>query len=139
VIVLDTNVVSEFMLPLPDARVIRWLDRQPTQSIWTTSVTIYEIRFGLQSMPDGKRRAHRIDLFERWLGEVIQQRIAAFDYTSAQRAADLAAARKEMGQPRDARDTMIAGIVLANHAMLATRKTRHFGDIAKSVVNPWGE
>ena len=57
--------------------------------------------------------------------------------TAAEQAAELEAAGEKKGRPRDPRDTMIAGIVLANHAMLATRNVKHFEDIAKSVVNPW--
>jgi predicted nucleic acid-binding protein len=88
-------------------------------------------------MPDGKKQALRIIGFERLLNEKIQGRIAAFDYAAAQKAAELEAAGLRAGRPRDARDTMIAGIVLASHATFATRNTRHFEDIAKSVVNPW--
>jgi len=136
-IILDTNVVSEFMLPRPNGDVIRWLDRQPSASIWTTSVTVFEIRFGLHTMPRGKRQATLAEWFERWLAEVTQQRIAIYDEAAARAAADLAAERHKKGRPGELRDTMIAGIVLANHATLATRNVRHFDDIAKSVVNPW--
>jgi len=48
-----------------------------------------------------------------------------------------AALDKEDRENCDRRDTMIAGIVLASHATLATRNVKHFDDIAKSVVNPW--
>jgi len=137
-VLLDTNVVSEIMLPAPDARVLRWLDQQPPQSIWITTVTLYEIRYGLQSMPAGKKQTALLAMLERWLAEVVQHRIASFDETAARQAADLAAALKSKGRPRDPRDTMIAGIVLASHATLATRNVKHFQDIAKSVVNPWG-
>jgi predicted nucleic acid-binding protein len=136
-IILDTNVISEIMLPAPAPRVLRWLDRQPPQSIWITSVNLYEIRYGLQSMPSGKKQTALSALLQRWLGEVVQHRIANFDQTAALQAADLAASLKLKGRPRDERDTMIAGVVLANHATLATRNTKHFEDIAKSVVNPW--
>ena len=136
-IVLDTNVISEIMLPRPEPKVLVWLDRQPGSSIWTTSVNIFEIRSGLQSMPAGKRRTALMDLFERWLVEVVQGRIVNFDEVAARRAADMNALRKEMGRPADSRDTMIAGIVLATHATLATRNVKHFEDIASSVVNPW--
>ncbi len=137
-IVLDTNVISEIMLPAPNPRVLRWLDQQPPQSIWITSVTLYEIRYGLQSMPAGKKQTALLTLLERWLAEVVQHRIARFDQAAARQAANLAAALKLKGRPRDPRDTMLAGIVLASHATLATRNTKHFEDIAKSVVNPWG-
>src|ERR1039458_4629215 len=136
-VLLDTNVISEIMLPAPHPRVLRWLDQQPPQSIWITTVNLYEIRYGLQSMPAGKRQTALAALLERWLAEVVQHRIANFDQAAALEAADLAASLKLKGRPRDARDTMIAGIVLASHATLATRNAKHFADIAKSVVNPW--
>jgi toxin FitB len=136
-IILDSNVVSEIMLPKPDERVTGWLDRQPSTSIWTTSVTVFEVRFGLETMPVGRRRTALLASFERWLGEVVQQRIASYDETAARRAAELAADRQRRGRPSELRDTMIAGIVLANHAKLATRNVKHFEDIASSVVNPW--
>jgi len=136
-IVLDTNVISEIMLPAPNPQVLRWVDQQPPRSIWITTVTLYEIRFGLQSMPAGKKQAALSTLLERWLVEVVQNRIAGFDEAAARQAATLGAALKLRGRPRDPRDTMIAGIVLASHATLATRNVKHFEDIAKSVVNPW--
>jgi predicted nucleic acid-binding protein len=54
--VLDTNVLSALMRKTPDAKVITWLDKQSRTSVWTTSVTILEIRFGLQIMAAGRRR-----------------------------------------------------------------------------------
>ena len=136
-IVLDTNVISEIMLPRPAVQVFHWMDRQPVPSLWTTSINIYEIRYGLQSMPEEKKRTVLMVLFERWLAEVIQQRILSFDAIAAQCAADLATERKTKGRPGDPRDTMIAGIVLASHAKLATRNVKHFEEIASSLVNPW--
>ena len=136
-IVLDTNVLSALMRRLPDVDVIGWLDNQPRSSIWTTSVTIFEIRFGLQTMPAGKRQSALTAAFEQWMSELVQQRIAVYDESAARRAADLAAARRMRGRPGELRDMMIAGIVLASHATLATRNVKHFEEIASSVVNPW--
>ncbi len=136
-IVLDTNVLSALMLEHPSLAVAEWLDHQPHLSIWTTSVTVFEIRFGLNAMPAGKRRAQRVDLFEQLIADVIEERIAPFDTAAGEQAAQLAADRRRMGTTGELRDTMIAGIVLANHAMLATRNVRHFEDIGKWVVNPW--
>lgn len=136
-ILLDTNVVSELLLAKPETHVLRWLDRQPASSIWISAVTVYEIRFGLLVMPPGNKRSSLIEWFERWLVDVVERRIVDFDNLAAGEAAKLAADRKRVGRLRDHRDTMIAGIVLANQATLATRNVRHFDDIAKSVVNPW--
>ena len=138
-ILLDTNVLSELMRDVPDASVVRWVDLQPRNSVWTTSVNVYESRSGLLAMPEGRRRSLRIVVLERLLSETIQGRIAAFDRAAAEAAAELTAEGLRAGRPREARDTMIAGIVLANRARLATRNVRHFEDIAKSIVNPWEE
>lgn len=136
-IVLDTNVISEFMLPKPDERVTRWLDRQPSSSLWTSSVTIFEVRFGLETVPAGRRRTSLMAGFENWLNQVVQQRIVAYDELAARCAAELASERQRRGRLGELRDTMIAGIVLASRATLATRNVKHFDDIASSVVNPW--
>lgn len=138
-ILLDTNVISEFMGPAPEQRVAQWLDLQPRTSVWTTSINVYEIRSGLLAMPAGKRRTALEARFEQLLQSALQGRILGFDSDSALRAAELCADRRRRGRPVDARDTMIAGIVLASHAKLATRNVKHFEDIAKSVMNPWEE
>ena len=135
-IILDTNVVSELMRPRPEEKVIAWLDRQPHSSIWTTSITVFETRFGLQAMPMGKRRDVYAAGFENLLDE-IDHRIAPFDYEAAQEAGTLMASRKRQGRPRESRDTMIAGIILSRHARLATRNTRDFDDISATLVDPW--
>lgn len=137
-IVLDTNVLSALMRQTPDRQVIAWLDRQPRISIWTTSVSVFEVRFGLRIMPAGKRRTLLVQAFEAML-EKLGGRVAPFDDAAAREAGDLMASRHKKGRPVDLRDTMIAGIVLARHATLATRNTAHFEDIAAAVVNPWGD
>jgi predicted nucleic acid-binding protein len=136
-ILLDTNVLSALMRQKPDTEVIQWLDRQPRTSVWTTAITVLEIRFELQVMATGKRRSLLMVAFDRLLAEMIQQRIAHFDSAAAQQAADLMAARQKVGRSGELRDTMIAGIALASHATLATRNLKHFEDISSSVVNPW--
>lgn len=136
-ILLDSNVISELMRSQPHAQVIGWMDRQPRISIWTTSVTLLEIRFGLQILPAGKRREQQMEAFETLLAHKLERRIAVFDSSAAQHTADLMAARQKAGRPGDLRDSMIAGIALAANASLATRNTRHFENLSVPVINPW--
>jgi predicted nucleic acid-binding protein len=136
-ILLDTNVLSALMRQSPDKQVVAWLDKQPRTSIWTTSVTVLEIRFGLQILPAGKRRSLLIQAFDTVLAEKIGGRVAPFDTAAAQHAGDLMAMRHKKGLPGELRDTMIAGIVLACYATLATRNTPHFRDLSVPVINPW--
>ena len=65
------------------------------------------------------------------------QYLHAFDVAAAQEAGDLMASRHRKGRPGELRDTMIAGIVLAQHAALATRNTAHFDDVPVTFINPW--
>lgn len=136
-IILDTNVLSALTRPNPQEAVVQWLDRQPESSIWTTSITLMEIRFGLESMPLGRRREQMTQGVEAVLKEEIEERYLFFDIAAARQAAELMALRKRKGRPVELRDTMIAGIALASHATLATRNVRDFEDLSVPVVNPW--
>jgi predicted nucleic acid-binding protein len=139
VIVLDTNVLSALMQKAPDAAVVQWLDRQPADSIWITCVTLFEARFGLALLPQGRRRRALETAFARLLEEDLQNRILDFDSGAATQAAGLAAARQRAGRPVDLRDAQIAGIALARRARLATRNLRHFQDLEVPVIDPWEE
>ena len=136
-IIVDTNVLSALARPEPEAGVLQWLDRQPELYIWITSVTLIEIRYGLQSMTAGRGREQMTEEMEAVLKEEIGGRYLFFDVTAAEQAAELMALRRRKGRPVELRDTMIAGIVLASNATLATRNTSHFEDLSVPVVNPW--
>jgi len=136
-IVIDTNVLSAFSTAAPDARVLGWLESQDRSSVWTTSVTIYEVLFGLELLPPGRRRS---DLEQRFAGAIeedLEGRILPFDLAAAASAATLAARRRREGRPVEIRDTLIAGIALSRGASLATRNTRHFRDLGVDLVDPW--
>ncbi len=135
-IILDTNVLSALMRQTPDSKVVAWLDQRPRTSIWTTSVTVLEVRFGLGIMAAGKRRSALLAAFEALLDR-IGRRVVPFDTAAAERAGELMALRHKKGQPGDLRDTMIAGIVLVNRAELATGNTAHFADLSVPLINPW--
>lgn len=136
-ILLDTCVISALMRPQDNRPVVAWLDRQSSVSIWTTAVTVLEVRFGLLTMPDGRRRAKFEQAFAGLLHQDMEGRIVAFDLAAAEAAATLAAERQRKGRPIDVRDTQIAGIALARRATIATRNAKHFGDLSVPVIDPW--
>jgi hypothetical protein len=135
-IVLDSNVISALMSS-PAPSVILWLDAQPPQSLWTTSICVYEIEYGLHSLPKGKRKKGLQEDFERALQVELQGRILDFDAEAARAAGLISADLRRAGRPIDVRDAMIAGIVSLRRATLATRNTKHFQDTQVSLVNPW--
>lgn len=138
-IILDTNVLSALMRTNPEAVVVEWLDRQPADSVWLSSITVFEARFGLALLPKGRRRNALEGAFGRVLTEDIANRVLDFDSMAAAAAAGLAADRQKAGRPVDLRDTLIAGIALARRATIATRNTQHFDGLDVPVVNPWDQ
>lgn len=136
-IIIDTNVLSALMRAEPDAAVVQWLDEQPAESIWITSITLFETRLGLALLPKGRRRQSLELAFNRLLEEDLENRVLDFDSSAATEAAALAATRQRSGRPVDMRDTQIAGIALSRRATLATRNVRHFADLRVALINPW--
>jgi len=134
-IILDTNVLSAAMAS--DGIVVAWLDLQSSSSVWTTTVTIFEVRSGLLAMPAGRRRAERELAFDSIIENDLEGRVLPFDRSAAEEAARLMADRRKAGRVGESRDTMIAGIALAQRATLATRNVRHFIDLSVQVVDPW--
>ena len=116
---------------------VSWLDRQPAESVWITSITLFEAYLGLALLPSGRRRRALEAAFARLLQEDLENRVLDFDSAAATEAASLAAARQKNGRPVDLRDTQIAGIALARRATLATRNVRHFRDLKILIVDPW--
>jgi predicted nucleic acid-binding protein len=137
VIVLDTNVLSALMQRRPDADVARWLDAQPQTSLWTTSVTAYEIRSGIEVMPASRRRRQLEDAYANALEIILDHRVLPFDLAAATAAGAIAAKQRRGGRPVEVRDVQIAGIVVARKASLATRNVRHFAGIGVNLVDPW--
>jgi toxin FitB len=139
VIVLDTDVLSALMRHEADPAVVAWLDLQSPESVWTTAVTVFEIRFGLELLAPGRRKRQLGDAFSRVLEDDLQGRIFPFDREAAQEAANRSAERRAVGKTVDFRDIEIAGVVSARRATLATRNVRHFQDLGIDLVDPWAK
>jgi hypothetical protein len=137
-IVLDTNVLSALMRAEPDRAVVRWLNGLAAESIWTTSITLLEVQFGLDVLPDGERKTALYNALHQAVYVDMQGRILDFDAPAAAAAGTIAARQRTLGRPVDMRDAQIAGIIAARRATLATRNMRHFADTGLALVDPWG-
>src|SRR5690349_7817911 len=123
-ILVDTNVLSAMMRASVEPAVERWFDAQLPESVWTTTVTIFEIRFGLALLAPGHRRDRLHDAFDRAIDEILGGRVLSFDRPAAEIAATIAVRQRQAGRPVEIRDVHIAGIAAARKASLATRNTR---------------
>ena len=137
-ILLDTNVLSEFMRPVPAVQVVAWLDAQASEQVWVCAVTRAEIELGVALMPDGQRKLGLQMAARAMFAEEFAGRCLPFDEPAATCYASIVALRTRRGRPINVEDAQIAAIALAHGLMLATRNERDFELIeGLAVVNPW--
>jgi toxin FitB len=136
-IVLDTNVLSEVMRPVPATKVLRWLGSHPASRLFTTAITQAEILYGLQLLVKGKRRTALESAIRAIFEEDFADRILPFDSDAAHIFPEIAVARRAMGRPITQLDAQIAAIARSRGAELATRNTHDFEHCGITVVDPW--
>lgn len=90
-ILLDTNVLSEFMRSEPDPRVLAWVDAQPANQLVICSITVAEILYGIARMPDGKRKQGLLDMASAMFDEDFAGNLLPFDAGAAVHYAEIAA------------------------------------------------
>jgi len=137
VIILDTNVLSETMAPVPSIGVMAWLASQPVDELCTTAVCKAEILAGIARMPTGKRRRELQTEADAMFDEDFERGILAFDSGAAEIYAEMMGQRYATGGIVGRLDVQIAAIARLHGAILATRNTHDFEDCGIRVVNPW--
>lgn len=136
---LDTNVLSEFMRPQPAPQVVAWLDAQDPTRLFTSAVSRAEIELGLALMPAGQRQRALAQAAQAMFEEDFAGHCLPFDEVAASHYARIVSSRSRMGRPVSVEDAQIAAIALAQGLPLATRNTADFEGIdGLAVVNPWG-
>src|SRR5919108_2135327 len=135
-IVLDTNVISAMMAKREDVAVTRWLDQQPLASLYATAINVHELRYGIEKMPHGRRRATLGKNLDVVLS-VLAERILPLDAAAAATSGRVQAQREVAGRPIELADCLIVGIANSRGAAIATRNVRHFSDLPVKVIDPW--
>jgi toxin FitB len=136
VVIVDTNVVSELMRPSPAGVVQDWVQDQSGRDVYTTAITVAEIRYGIERLPAGRRRdalrAAAVEIFGTF-----HDKILPFDAAAAEQYALVVSDRDKIGLPIDGFDAQIAGICRAHCSDLATRNVADFERTGITVINPW--
>lgn len=135
-IIVDTNVVSELMKPSPAPVVRDWVRARRGIELFTTSITLAEIRYGIERLPAGRRK----DLLKATADEVFaafEGQVLPFDAVAAAHYPVIVTGRDRAGIPIDGFDAQIASICHAYDAALATRNLKDFQDTGIDVIDPW--
>ncbi len=136
-IVLDTNVLSEALRPMPESSVLEWLAKQQRTSVFTTTVTQGEVLYGIRLLVDGKRRRGLWDAAKRIFDEDFSGQVLSFDSDAADMYAEIASSRRMTGKPISQFDAMIAAMARSRGASLATRNVKDFEDCGIDLIDPW--
>jgi len=136
VIVLDTNVLSEPLRMMPAPKVMEWLDNQSADTLFLTTVSRAELRFGVLKLADGKRKDALAGQIERVL-DLFKGRTLDFDAAAADKLGEIAAHCEKIGKRALAPDAYIAACAAARGFAVATRNGKHFEHTGVRVINPW--
>jgi len=136
-ILVDTNVISEPLRKAPEARVVDWIDAQPLETLYLSAVTVAELRFGVASLPAGKRRNGLHESLETRVLPLFAGRVLAFELAATQNYAQLMTKARAGGLSIATADGYIAATAAANGMTVATRDTAAFEAAGVPVINPW--
>lgn len=136
-ILIDTNVISELWKAEPNPDVLAWIDAQTVETLYLSAVTVAELRFGLATMPEGKRRTIYQERLEKEVLPTFAGRVLPFDLDASQAYADLMARARVVGAAIGKADGYIAATATARGLMVATRDISPFEAAGLKIVNPW--
>jgi len=134
---LDTNVVSEPTKPKPNSGLLKWLGSVLEDNTFISTVTISELRYGIERLPAGARRTSLDDWLKNNLLARFEGRILPVDIEVAEASGRINARADLLGRPMEARDIFIAGTAEVHHLTLVTRNIADFQYVLESVLSPW--
>ena len=130
---LDTNVISELTKDRPEAQVVAFLTEQ--QDFWLSAIVMHELEFGVELLPQGRRR-ERLRAAQAVVLNEYEDRIIPLGRAEAEVAAMLRAAARRAGRNLYG-DALIAGTAKVHNLCVATRNVGDFEDMDVEIMNPW--
>ena len=136
---LDTCVISELVNRIPNPRVVDWLERQPSDSLYISFVTVGEIEKGIAKR-GGDLRAQRL---ERWLQDKIlgefADRILPVERSVSLEWGRICGEGERIGRMRPAVDALIAATASVHGLTLVTRNVNDMAGMGVPIFNPFAE
>jgi predicted nucleic acid-binding protein len=136
-VILDTNVISEMTRSAPEPNVVAWYMRQDSGSLFTTTVTLAEVLYGINLLPEGNRRSGLSEFAGDFFRDEMAGKILSFDEIAAIHYGRIRAAKRGLGLSMSSLDAQIAAIAAEAGASIATRNVDDFKYCGVTVINPW--
>lgn len=133
---IDTNVVSEWMKPTADHRVIYWLAEAEEDRLHLSVATIAEIRFGIEALPGGRRRQSLTAWLAHDLVERFDSRILGLDQSIAHCWGVMKGRARQLGRCLGDMNGWIAATAQVHHLTLVTRNLKNFANLGVELLDP---
>jgi toxin FitB len=134
---LDTNILSELRRPKPEPRVVAFVGAQPMEQLYVSSVTLAEIRFGIEMLPDASRRVELNDWLTLKVRPMFEQRILTVTEDVMFKWRLLVEEGRKIGHTFSQPDLIIAATGIHHGLTVVTRDTADFAKARAVVFNPW--
>ena len=136
-ILLDTNVISEPLKLNADGGVLTWIDAQIIETLYLSTISLAELRFGIAALPLGQRRDTLLTSLEQRILPLFVGRVLPFDTAATEAYATLRARARAQGKAIAPADGYIAATAATHGLIVATRDTSPFEAAGLTVINPW--
>ncbi|MDP3718722.1 MAG: type II toxin-antitoxin system VapC family toxin [Acidobacteriota bacterium] len=134
---LDTNIVSEWVRPRPEPKVVNWLADIDEDRVFLSVVTLAELRHGVERLPASRRRTRLDEWLRHDLPARFEGRVLPIDETIAAAWGAIVARREAKGRPIGVMDAWIAATAETHELTLVTRNAADFRDAVSAVLDPW--
>ncbi len=134
---LDTNILSELRRPRPEPRVLAFVAGQPLDLLFVSTVTLAELRFGIELISDAGRRAELNDWLARKVRPMFDRRVLPVSEDVMFKWRLLVEEGRKAGHTFSQPDLIIAATALHHGLTLVTRDVGDFGKTRVSLFNPW--
>lgn len=136
---LDTNVISEWVKPRPEPRVVAWLAEVDEDRVFMSVVTLGELRHGIERLPGGRRRDRLNEWLRRELPLRFEGRVLPIDAAIADAWGTIVARGERAGRVISAMDGFVAATANVHGLTLVTRNAADFRLSVKAVLDPWAK
>jgi len=134
---LDTNIISELRRPKPEPKVVAFVRGQPLEALYISVVTLAEIRFGIELLPDAARRSELNDWLAHKVRPMFEQQVLAISEDVMFKWRLLVEEGRKTGHTFSQPDLIIAATAQHHGLTVVSRDTNEFATARVAVFNPW--
>lgn len=134
---LDTNILSELRRPKPERKVLAFVAAQPLELLYVSAVTLAEIRFGIELLPDVARRSELNDWLAHNVRPMFEQRVLVITEDIMFKWRLMVEEGRKVGHTFSQPDLIIAATGRHHGLTIVSRDTADYVKAQVTVFNPW--